>query len=382
MLSVFWLKSKRMLQEAPMYVIMMLMAIVLSFIFGVAIFGGSAQRVYIVDYSDSEFTQDFLDFLNENKTYSFEILKEDKATSNVQRGEGIAAIVIPEGFGEEGNTLNIIITTESIEVMTLKNFMSDTYARMRHLDFLHGYIEEEKGEEVNFADVVVTYNEQMGENSLVKTLFSILGAGNRDTNYENNIHFMMGFNIFFVLFSIIFTIGTILEDKQLKIWRRMKISPLNNFQILAGNFIPTYAIGLFQMAIVLLVGQFMYNMDLGNAIYLIFAVFSVYVLTATCLGLFLSALLKNYEQLNSLAPIVLVSTSMLGGTMWPLEIINSELMLTIANFTPQRWAMLATREIAVYGAEFTDIIKPLAVLLLMAFILFSASILIMKKKDK
>ena len=69
---------------------------------------------------------------------------------------------------------------------------------------------------------------------------SVLDADDFDENFYENIHYLMGFNIFFVMFSIIFTMGSILEDKKLRTWNRIRISPLSSRAVLAGNFIPSY----------------------------------------------------------------------------------------------------------------------------------------------
>jgi len=44
---------------------------------------------------------------------------------------------------------------------------------------------------------------------------------------------------------------------------------------------------------------------------------------------------------------------MLGGCFWPLEIIDSKVMLMIANITPQKWAVSSIQKIVVYGYGFT-----------------------------
>lgn len=40
--------------------------------------------------------------------------------------------------------------------------------------------------------------------------------------------------------NIVFTMGSILEDKKLRTWNRIRISPLSSRAVLAGNFIPRW----------------------------------------------------------------------------------------------------------------------------------------------
>jgi ABC-2 type transport system permease protein len=93
----------------------------------------------------------------------------------------------------------------------------------------------------------------------------------------------------------------------------------------------------------------------------------------------LSGFIKTQAQLGSLAPIVLTSTSMLGGCMWPLEIVNNKALLFLAELTPQKWAIQGIEGIASKGMGFNAAILPTAVLIVMGLVYFIIGI---KSLDK
>jgi ABC-2 type transport system permease protein len=65
---------------------------------------------------------------------------------------------------------------------------------------------------------------------------------------------------------------------------------------------------------------------------------------------------------------------MLGGTMWPLEIVNNKVLLFLAELTPQKWAMQGMLNIAAKGMGFEAAIMPAIVLLTMGIIFFGIGV--------
>lgn len=99
-----------------------------------------------------------------------------------------------------------------------------------------------------------------------------------------------------------------------------------------------------------------------------------FVFAVTSLGLFLSGIVKTHSQLAAVTPLILTSTAMLGGCMWPLEIVKSKTLLALANVTPQKWAMQGMEGIACYGQGFEAAVIPTLVLLGMGLIYFTAGV--------
>ncbi|MGI5849757.1 MAG: ABC transporter permease [Christensenellales bacterium] len=388
MASILWLKFKRMRTEASMYVIMISLALVLTFVFGNALFGSNnIQRVYISDNDHSDVTETFLDTLGTG-TYSLELIGEKEAEISVAKGETMAAIVIPKGFGEslkKGTaTLTLVKTADIREIMALENAIRSASSRTAHIYSLQSTLADTVAgigiAAPSAKDVEQKFSDRMGEYAAVTIKTGIVGAAGFDEAFATDVHFLMGFNIFFVMFSIVFTIGSILEDKKLNTWNRIRISPLSGTAVLAGNFIPTFLIGIVQMAIVLFLGQLLFSIDFGENLMPIFLVFIVFGLTATCLGLLLSTLFNTYEQMNAGMPVILVATAMLGGCMWPLSVVGSDILLGVANAMPQKWVLEAVESLAVYGGGLGSVINNILVLAGMALVFFAISVVLYNKK--
>ena len=389
MASVLWLKLKRMRGDVPMYLIMLVMALVLTLVFSGAVFGESgARRVYAVNNDESGITDAFLANIDEN-SFLIEFKDMEEAETAVAKGEVLAAVVIPEGFGDAlkaGDAqLELVKTADSTDIMALQSALSAAANKTAHVYALTQSLEQALGaagvDAPSVDDVEAMYTQHMGSGAAAKVSYSVRGATDYDEKFAEDVHYLMGFNIFFVMFSVIFTIGTILEDKKLGTWNRVRITPINDRTILGGNMVPTFMVGVLQMAVMLFAGQFLFGIDLGSSVWPVFVVFAVFVLATTCLGLLLVTAMGTFEQLNAATPVIIVASSMLGGCMWPLSIVPPALQ-TIAKFTPQYWALSAAENLPVLGGGFPEAMNSIYVLLGMAALFFVLSMIFYSKKRK
>lgn len=387
MLAMLWLKVKRMRSDIPLYAIMIAMALVLSMIFGSAMNGGSL-RVNIVDDDSSALSQKFIETLAKD-SYELNYSNQDDAQKAVGKGESIAAVILPEGFGEAAESgeaqLTIIRTSDSTDVMALENAVRTAYRTVLHEHLLYGALQTalaNAGLDAPSPESVRKALEGIDDEPAVTVSFSVAQTGQYNEVFAANIHFLMGYNIFFVMFSIVFTMAGLLEDKKLHTWERIRISPISSAAVLAGHLVPAYIVGIVQMGIVLFAGQALFGYNLGTQLMPIFAVFAVYVLCIVCLGLLLATGLKTIDQMGAVTPVLVVASSMLGGCMWPLSIITSDVLLAIANIMPQKWTIKAAENLAVHGAGFGDVLLNIIILFGMAVVLFSASVLLYSKKQR
>ncbi len=389
MKAMLWLKLRRMKQETVMYVIMTAMALLLTFIFGKAMFsGGGVRRLAVTDNDNSALSAAFAASFD-SSVYEIEMMNADDAERSAAKGETLAAVVIPKGFEQSLKSgtpeLTILRTADSADIYALQSEVRSAYRNAAHAMTLHDALEETlSGTGVpapSLEDVRSALSEKT-ENKPVTVNDTMLEADDFDEKFADNIHYMMGFNIFFVMFSVIYTLSSILEDKKLHTWNRIRISPLPSRAVLAGHFIPAYAVGIAQMAIVLFLGQWLFGINLGAALLPVFAVFAAYVLAAACLGLLLAVTFKTYEQMNAAVPVIIVGMSMLGGCMWPLSVVNSDILIALGKCTPQYWAMDGAEKLAVLGGSIGSAAPNLGILFGIALLLFMLSMMIDGRRQR
>lgn len=388
MLSIIRLRLLRLRDDYIVFILMTAMALGLTAIFASS-FNQYRPKVLVVNKDNSGYSETFINELKGNKGFSFINTDMENAVSKVEEGKAITALVIEEGFEEdiksgEKVSLGLIKVKDDTLILTLRKLASGTALKMAGgvriaeitTDFIHG-----QKPEVNEQEVMDSAYNNIMESWKYKNPMGVASSA-ADTgeggDYNNLKHSMIGFSLFFSMYTMVFGIGTILSDKQYKTWQRMLISPVSKASILGGSMVAAYLTGAVQLGVLILSGRYFLGIDWGSCISGILIVAGAFVFAVTSMGLMLSGVVKTQAQLSSMAPVVLTSTSMLGGCMWPLEIVNNKILLFLAELTPQKWAMQGMESIASKGLSFEAAVMPTIVLLGMGALFFGVGIRIMK----
>ena len=383
MISIVKLRLLRLKDEYLVFVIMTAMALGLTFVFGFS-FNGYRPSVILVDEDKSSYSEDFIAELKLIETFNFIDTDLNFASKQVEEGDAIVALVINEGFQndiQKGNSITIgqIKVKDDTFILTLQESVRSLIMKMagskKIAEVTANFISTQKP--VNKEDIEnLAYKNVMDswkfKNPLKVT--STVANTNKNSGYDAMKHSMIGFTIFFSMYTMVFSIGTILSDKQYKTWERMLTSPVSMTSILGGTMIVSFLVGMVQMVVLILGGKYLIGIDWGESIAGIMMVTMVFVFTVTSMGLMLSGIVKTQAQLGAMTPVILTSTSMLGGCMWPLEIVNNKVLLFLAELTPQKWAIQGMENIAAKGMGFEAAIMPTIVLLVMGIIFFSIGV--------
>ena len=374
--------------EYMIFIVMTIMALGLTFVFGKSM-GGYKPMVLIVDEDKSEYSKMLVTEIKDYQNFKYDIASREEGIRRVEEGKVLTSVIIEDGFEKnvkkgQSPTINIAKIKDDTDISILKSILTSATTKV--------------GGNIEIANTVANYVSNIKENTRKEDIFdraynkaigawkySIpitvkkdminIGSGN---DYDALKHSMIGFALFFSMYTMVFGIGTILYDRQYNTLDRMLISPISRSAILGGSMIVTFLIGVIQLAIIILSGTYIFNIDWGNSILGILTIAGAFVFAVTSLGLMLSGIVKTRSQLSAITPVVLTSTAMLGGCMWPLEIVNSKTLLFLSNFTPQKWAIEGMEKIATYGEGFNASVVPSFVLLGMGVVFFGLGLRTMK----
>jgi len=380
MLSVIKLRLLRLRDDVMVFALMTAMALGFTAIFGVS-FDSYKPTVLIVDEDNSYYSEYLINELRQNKGFNFKNSDLKIASEEIEEGDAVVALLIKQGFHgniENGKdvSLGLMKVKDDIAMLTIQELASSITLKMagsiRISDVTVDFIKSVKPEADMQEIKTSAYNNVMDswkyKNPI--TVTATVAKTGADSSYDGLMHSMIGFTIFFSMYTMVFSIGTILSDKQYKTWERMLVSPVSRASILGGTMTVSYLTGAVQMGVLILCGKYLLKIDWGNSVQGVLLVSAAFVFSVTSLGLMMSSFIKTQGQLGTLAPIVLTSTSMLGGCMWPLEIVNNKALLFLAELTPQKWAMQGIEGIASQGMGFEAAIFPTIVLMGMGLIYF------------
>jgi len=388
MLSIIRLRLLRLRDDIPVFLLMTAMALGLTAIFSLS-FSDYKPTVLIVDEDHSTYSKTFIHELKSYNGFNFEESDMKNAVAKVEEGKILSALLINNGFKTdiergENISLGVIKIKDDTLILTLKQLVSHIGSRMagsvRIADITADFIYSEKPN-VNREEIKTGAYQGVMEAWKYKVPLEVTvayaetGSG---TSYDNLKHSMIGFSVFFSMYTMVFAIGTILNDRQYKTWQRMLISPVSKASILGGSMVAAYLTGALQIGVLILCGKYLFGLDWGNSIWGVLMVAAAFVFAVTSMGLMLSGVVKTHAQLSSITPVVLTSTSMLGGCMWPLDIVNNKVLLILAELTPQKWAVQGMENIASRGMGFEAAVLPTIILVVMGVLFFTAGVKIIK----
>jgi ABC-2 type transport system permease protein len=383
MFAVFKVKLLGYKTQIPILLGFIVMMLGLTYVFGSSFSAGSYKaRVYIVDNVKTNESKLLINEFYKNDSLNIKITSYDEAVSNIENSRGVGAIIIDKKIDKlQLSFMKIMDTNETITVSNI--IMSTTRAYQNDVslvDTTYNYLHENnitvdiKELEENSINEI---NNLRQNKTFYNTKASFINGSNN--NYDTRKHSLAGFALFFSMFMVFFGIGTIIDEKTNHVWQRQLVSPIRNASIMCANMLATIIIGFINILVMVYAGKYLFNISWGKTNIGILLVLVTFIFAVSCLGLFISSFLKNQQQLSSIAPVIIVSTSMLGGTMWPLEMIQSKVLLFLADLTPQKWALQSIEKMIMYGGGIEVTIKPIIVLLLMGLVYLTLGVKLIKR---
>jgi ABC-2 type transport system permease protein len=233
---------------------------------------------------------------------------------------------------------------------------------------IQGAVDEEGVDEAAIAAVAEVTGDEGRSREVVSALAAavapvevrdvdVLGA---DVETGSFSHTAPGNLVLFVFINT-FVISTILAyDRKAGIIGRMLSTPTAPSSVLAGLGLSKLAFALAQSAVLVSVGSVAFGVVWGDP-------FAALVLTVTfavlctAIGLLVGSWVRDAEQAQAIGIPLSVGLGMLGGCMWPLDIVPRPMQL-LGHLTPHAWAMDAWVELIFDGGSLTAILPNLAVL--------------------
>ncbi len=265
---------------------------------------------------------------------SVELLESDIRIQNV-----VGGIVIPAGYATavttgEGATVTMYADQTQGSTATLMTVVGNAIDREGGEIAAAAFATREVGGDVatNRATAV----------TLASTL-KVIGVqvdtvGRQTMQSTNKYEYTAPSNlVLFVFVNSLTGGGALVESRRLGVTRRMLAAPITAGTIVLGAGCMRLLVALLQSALILGVGALAFGVNWGNPLAAA-ALVLTFALLSTGAGLLIGALAKSPEQVQSIGIPVAIGMAMLGGCMWPLEVVPATVR-SAGHLTPHAWAM-------------------------------------------
>ncbi|AWC51283.1 ABC transporter permease [Bacillus cytotoxicus] len=361
------LELKQVFTKPQSYILMFGMPIIFTFIFG-GLLGGSGDekvKISLVDYDQSKLSHSYYQELRGNHFITIEKGTDQEAKQRVENKKSSGIVIIPKGFQEnviagESGKIKFQSSADFTGSSSVEQVLQRTIKKMKIEVAAAKKLEQTRG--TSWKDVYESIHAKVEPVSIEKDSI----AGKKNLNHMAGR--AAGFSILFVMIVMLSATGTILKLRQMGVWSRLLETPTSKAQILGGYILSFFLIGWVQFGVLMILTNRLFDVQWGDMLGIIMLV-SGLLLAVIGLALLVASIVKTADQQSALGNIVVISTCMISGLYWPIE-IEPEWMQQIANFVPQTWAMRGFTELIVRGGTFIDITGEICILLLFAGVFF------------
>lgn len=187
-------------------------------------------------------------------------------------------------------------------------------------------------------------------------------AGRKPTPTGFNFSLPGNLVMYLMMNLLIFGGATMAAERRNGVIKRLMVLPLARWEIVIGKIYGLFLLGLVQVGFFLVVGKFMFHVNLGSNLPAVAVVLIVFSWAAASLGVLVGSLSAVEDRVVGICVLASLLMAALGGCWWPLE-IGPPVMQTIALCTPSGWALRALHQLISFGSGFDAVLLPLGVLL-------------------
>jgi len=335
MLQIARFRLKQMLKVPATLITLFVMPIMFSLIFGsFALEGNQAPPRVAVVVEDCELCDELSKLLTNNDAYEWVALSEEEARLQVQDRSTLAAVVVESDAYElleaSQSPYRVIVNQKTDAYIVFSQFISGLSSTI--------YAQAEQVKELGaegLKQVLAHMNSQLYVKLEQQSYNSFVLKGEQHAKAVSKSTRGVGFTIMFLMFTLGSAASIIHKERKDYTWQRLRTTAATFPQIIAGYLGSFWLLGWLQFAVMISFMYVMYGVSWGS--YLVPFV-SLMIIMIVAFSLMMATLFKSQKQAEALNSIIIVSTCMLGGVYWPLEIVP-DAMQKIAYVIPQYWMM-------------------------------------------
>jgi ABC-2 type transport system permease protein len=176
-----------------------------------------------------------------------------------------------------------------------------------------------------------------------------------------------------MLICLIFTSMAVVKEREQGTMEQLMVTPIRPLELILGKTIPSIAVGFFDMALVLVVGIFWFDVPLQGSIGLLVLCTAIYLLSVLGIGLFLSTVSKTQQQALMLTLMFFMPSMLLSGFMFPIENMP-EFFQYITYLNPLRYFLIIIRGVFLKGSGMAVLWPEMAALFVIGLIVMLLSV--------
>jgi ABC-2 type transport system permease protein len=376
-LALAWLNALQLLRNPAEMVGVIVLPLALTMLFGSAFSGGEAKpmQVLLADEDATRYSAQVGTLIDAEASFETSAVTRAEAESLIAKGDAAVAVIVPKGFETalkgSGATIEVLRDPASQNSFAVISVVQGVAMRMSgNAQTAEVVVSMLPPGAADFDAVYKVANAQWEPTPPIYTKGETVVASEvrgDSVIAQGATLSSVGFTVWFILFMTFGSAGGILEEREQGTLRRLLVAPISRGTIMGGKIVGIVLAASVQALILVGVGALAFGVPWGRDPLAVFVVLESYVLAGTGLAVLVSALVRTRDQLSGLSPLISTGLAMLGGCLWPIEVV-APFMQTIAKFTPTGWAVMGLTDVVARNQGMEAAVVPSLVLLAFALV--------------
>ena len=177
-----------------------------------------------------------------------------------------------------------------------------------------------------------------------------------------------------MLICAMMTSISIVREKETGTMEVLLVSPMKPIYIILAKAVPYFVLSFVNLATILLLSVFVLHVPIAGNFFVLILVSLLFIFVSLSLGLLISTVTQNQIAAMLVSGLVLLMpTTLMSGMIFPIDAMSVPLQ-AISSILPARWYIEIVRKVMIQGVSVFFVLKEIAILVLMAFVLIMISL--------
>ncbi len=321
-------------------------------------------KLYLIDYDQSAFSRLLVQKFTASHYFNLtgSSFDQNKAKEALRIEDADLCLIIPQNFEKD------LMRTGENDLQLLINAIDGTKAGLA-ANYANKII-------ANFNEYIIrTYG--IKSNLIVSPEFRFIKI--EHSNWYNPVLDYQNFMVPGILVLLVTMVGSflasmnIVREKEIGTIEQINVTPIKKSQFILGKTIPFWIIGMFEMALGLIIAKLVFAVPMVGSLFVLFTFTALYMPVVLGLGLFISTITETQQQAMFISWFYLVVFILMSGLFTAIE--NMPVWAQkITLFNPVRYFIEVTRLVLLKGAGFAEIENHFIVIIAMGIFINALAI--------
>lgn len=181
------------------------------------------------------------------------------------------------------------------------------------------------------------------------------------------------------MLTVILIAGAMVREREQGTMEQLVVTPVRPAELILGKIGPYIVIAVIQVALVLLVGVFLFGMEIKGSLWVFGLNTLIFLFGSLGLGLLMSTVAQNQNQANQISQMVALPSMMLSGYLFPREAMP-EILQAVGLGIPLTYFLQVIRGVMLKGMGMDLLWRKTAALMIYAVVILALAVWRLRKR--